>query len=518
MKKKITIFIVLTFLLQNICFAADYPQRFYDVPKGYWAFEQIAELVNRGAISGYEDGSFKPDDIVTRAEWATIMIKAANKNLGDDVPSFTDMSGHWANPYVNASKQYMTSYAGGAEFRPDIAALREDVTVAMVKLKGYSVDNVDFSYIAKFNDQDSISANCKKYVAVAVEKGLISGFEDNTFRGQNTLSRAEAATLLWRAFQKGNDDKVVDDVDVQTTQKSTQKSVVKEDVKTQMEDTLSTIKEEPKQSEDNKLKSSMQEIYQGEIHEVYPISDTEAYILGPSGIKFYDGSSVSTILSKSKFPTELEFNGDYYQFSKYDYTWGTYYTTGRNLSATINLYLINTLSTECDVTISPDGNITFNAIHVATTADPSGTKKFKSPREFEQKFFEEFGYTEGTKIIKPENDFFIYAPLRNKIYSIDKITGGWKEQSVDLGLPSTKKLGSANAGFGIFGDNNFYVLNTDGTWVEAYNPSTYNLVIDGDFIYNDISSFAMQGKTYWIISEDRNHLRKLTVDVSGLLN
>ena len=47
----------------------------------------------------------------------------------------------------------------------------------------------------------------KVYVAIAVEKGLITGFEDGTFRGQATLTRAEAATLLWRAFQFGSDNK-----------------------------------------------------------------------------------------------------------------------------------------------------------------------------------------------------------------------------------------------------------------------------------------------------------------------
>ena len=207
--KKISIIFLIVILMQTVGFAVDYPQKFYDVPKDHWAFSQIAELVDRGAISGYQDGSYKPNNTVTRAEWAKIMIKAANKNLGSDTSSFSDMSGHWANPYVNASKEYMTSYAGGKEFRPDIAILREDVTVALVKLKGYSTDNVDFSYIADFNDPDSISASCKQYVALAVEKGLISGFEDGTFRGQDTLTRAEAATLLWRAFQKGNDDKVI---------------------------------------------------------------------------------------------------------------------------------------------------------------------------------------------------------------------------------------------------------------------------------------------------------------------
>ena len=93
-------------------------------------------------------------------------------------------------------------------FRPDQAAVREDVTLSMVKLKGYDVSNVDYSYLSQFTDTNSISNSLKAYVAVAVEKDLISGFDDGTFRGQDTLTRAEAATLLWRAFQYGNDNKV----------------------------------------------------------------------------------------------------------------------------------------------------------------------------------------------------------------------------------------------------------------------------------------------------------------------
>jgi hypothetical protein len=216
-KKLLALFIALMLVSGMVLSAhaeenSSYPQRFYDVPKDHWAFTYIAELVERGAINGYSDGSYKPNNTVTRAEWAKIMVVAADRPLSDSVPTFNDMSGHWANQWVNAAKPYMTSYEGGSAFRPNIPTLREDVTVALVKLKGYNADDADFSYIAKFKDQDSISTNCKKYVAVAVETGLISGFEDGTFKGQNTLTRAEAATLLWRAFQKGNDDKVVDGI------------------------------------------------------------------------------------------------------------------------------------------------------------------------------------------------------------------------------------------------------------------------------------------------------------------
>lgn len=194
----------------------DYPQRFWDVPKDHWAFNYIAELVNKGVLAGYEDGSFRPDTTVTRAEWAKIMVLAAGLPANDNNVYFTDMNNHWANIYVNTAKDYLAAYTDGT-FKPDQAAVREDVTVSMVKLKGYDVSNVDYSYLSQFTDVNSISNSLKAYVAVAVEKDLISGFEDGTFRGQNTLTRAEAATLLWRAFQYGNDNKVVDTPDTPVT-------------------------------------------------------------------------------------------------------------------------------------------------------------------------------------------------------------------------------------------------------------------------------------------------------------
>lgn len=210
MKKLIsTILAGVVFLSTMTALAKEYPQKFWDVPKDHWAFDYVAELVDRGVIAGYEDGSFKPNNTVTRAEWSKIMVCAAGIPTNDNSVYFSDMQEHWAIPYVNAAKNYLTAYSDNT-YRPNQAAVREDVTMAMVKLKGYDVSDVDYSYLSNFTDTDSISNNIKAYVAVAVEKGLISGFEDNTFRGQATLTRAEAATLLWKAFQYGSNNKVAD--------------------------------------------------------------------------------------------------------------------------------------------------------------------------------------------------------------------------------------------------------------------------------------------------------------------
>lgn len=211
MMKKMMILILALLLMSQSVFARDiseYRQRFWDVAKEHWAFLYIADLAERGVLNGYEDGSFKPSRTVTRAEWAKIMVDAAGVSVADNSVYYTDMSNHWANKYVNAARNYLTGYTDGS-YRPDQAATREDVTVAMVRIKGYDLSEVDYSYLSDFKDVDSISNYAKGYVAVAVQNNLISGFEDNTFRGQATLTRAEAATLLYRAFQHGNADKVV---------------------------------------------------------------------------------------------------------------------------------------------------------------------------------------------------------------------------------------------------------------------------------------------------------------------
>lgn len=70
-----------------------YTQKFSDVPKSYWAFEYIAEMVDRGVLAGYPDGKFYPNNNVTRAEFAKIMASAAGLSIGgyvatgyEDVP------------------------------------------------------------------------------------------------------------------------------------------------------------------------------------------------------------------------------------------------------------------------------------------------------------------------------------------------------------------------------------------------------------------------------------------------
>ncbi len=197
---------------------AAYQQRFADVPEHHWAVTYIEEMAENGILSGYPDGNFYPDNKITRAEFAKIMTVAAgmNINMSDTITIFEDVSADdWFAPYVKRAQYYLSGYTTimveGSTYRPNQLALREDITVAMVKLKGYSVDGVDDSTLQTLiTDSNSVSSDAKKYVVVAIQRGLISGYEDGTFRGQSSITRAEAAAIMWRAFQYGNDNKLFD--------------------------------------------------------------------------------------------------------------------------------------------------------------------------------------------------------------------------------------------------------------------------------------------------------------------
>ena len=192
-----------------------YDVKFKDVPRNNWAFEYIGEMQKRGIINGYPDGKYYPDNYVERCEFAKIMVGAAGLRTGDASGEyFADVKyNDWFYEYVETAKEYLTGYKsfGQNYFRPNNYALREDIAVALVKLKGYDTKSTDQNILqTMFSDYDSISESAKPYVATAVDRGLVSGYDDGTFKGQDSITRAEAAAMLWRAYQYGNDNKTTE--------------------------------------------------------------------------------------------------------------------------------------------------------------------------------------------------------------------------------------------------------------------------------------------------------------------
>jgi len=108
-----------------------------DVPSGYWAKSAIDEATAMGLMGGYSDGSFKPEQPVSRAEMAKIAVKLLSSNAAEAGRSFTDIAGHWAQADVEkaGAAGIVSGYADGT-FRPDIPLTRAEAVKILVILLG----------------------------------------------------------------------------------------------------------------------------------------------------------------------------------------------------------------------------------------------------------------------------------------------------------------------------------------------------------------------------------------------
>lgn len=163
---------------------------------GHWAAGAIGRLAATGVIKGYPDGSFKPEQNISRAELAALVVKAWGlPAAGGKV--FADTAAHWAQDAVSAA--YAAGIISGyneQNFGPDDPVTREQMAVMLVKAARLpaAADNPNFS------DNHMISSWAKETVAAAYSRDLISGYPDNSFRPQNLATRAEAVAVLTRAL------------------------------------------------------------------------------------------------------------------------------------------------------------------------------------------------------------------------------------------------------------------------------------------------------------------------------
>ncbi len=121
-----------------------YSNTFSDVPKGYWAANYIGYMQQFGVITGYSDGSFRPDAPVTRAEFAAIASRF--EKLTEGSKSFTDVPDtYWAARYINfaATRGWVTGYSDGT-FKPENPITRAEVAAVTCRLLERSADQ---SYI-----------------------------------------------------------------------------------------------------------------------------------------------------------------------------------------------------------------------------------------------------------------------------------------------------------------------------------------------------------------------------------
>lgn len=162
--------------------------------KGHWAEQTIAEWQRKGLVHGYGDGVFKPNQAITRAEFVALINNVFQFSAMNEI-SFADISS--GDPYYSeiqkaVSSGYLSGYEDGT-IRPSALITRQEAAVVLAKafeLKLTASDSV------QLQDAGELPAWSKAAVAALLNEGYVSGYPDHTFRGSNSMTRAEAVVML----------------------------------------------------------------------------------------------------------------------------------------------------------------------------------------------------------------------------------------------------------------------------------------------------------------------------------
>ena len=174
---------------------------------GHWAEDYISDLADRGILTGYEDGNYKPDIGVTRQEVAVIMTralgleeKAASAQYAQKDSGFADDDtiAAWGRGAINLMVEMgiYTGY-GDNEFKPDRIILRQELIAVVMRYAEQTEEGMQAAY----EDDHEIHGYAESFVAHASELGIVNGYPDGTFKPLNSVTRAEAAKIIYGVIE-----------------------------------------------------------------------------------------------------------------------------------------------------------------------------------------------------------------------------------------------------------------------------------------------------------------------------
>lgn len=165
-----------------------------------WAEDQIEVLASRNIINGVDDNNYAPNQNISRAAFAKLLVNALNLKAGKNVIKFNDIEeGRWYTQPVETAANLGIVKGSGDNFNPNGEITREAMAVMIVR----ALKQVDAKgdYIAadlSFSDADSISEWAKNEVSIASNKGLVTGVSSTEFAPKENATRAQAAVIIYR--------------------------------------------------------------------------------------------------------------------------------------------------------------------------------------------------------------------------------------------------------------------------------------------------------------------------------
>lgn len=161
--------------------------------------QAIMQLTEAGVVGGYEDGSFRPQGQLTRAEFVRIVNGVFHyQRVENTITAFDDIQGHWAQGEIEIAQ--LNGYIGGVGylphvgnhcFAPDMVLTREQVAVILSRI--LELENV---FQMKLVLHDAVSDWARADVEKAIVCGLFQLEENNTFRATQPITRAEVCVVL----------------------------------------------------------------------------------------------------------------------------------------------------------------------------------------------------------------------------------------------------------------------------------------------------------------------------------
>lgn len=211
LKKTIAIILCLIMAIGNFAYAEEVQlisakAKDYE---GHWAQETIQKWMDAGKVSGYPDGSYKPDANVTRAEFVKLVNGIIDFNKKATVTYKDVPTSEWYYDYVGVAQEigYISGYSVD-KFGPNDYITREQAASILSRIQ-YLGNNE--SGAEKFADNSKISSWAKSSVGAASEAGFISGYNDGSFKPLNKLTRAEALTMIDNVLVNGKNVVVYND-------------------------------------------------------------------------------------------------------------------------------------------------------------------------------------------------------------------------------------------------------------------------------------------------------------------
>lgn len=172
---------------------------------GHWAEAQMSAWINQGHLAGYPDGTIRPDAPVTRAEFMALANRAYSINTTGsgtfkDVP---DNAWYAASVRTAYASGYISGYPDGT-MRPNNPINRYEAAVILFKITRLTGDT---SGIYAFNDFKTFPSWAQESVGTVYRKDIMTGYPNGSFSGSRSISRAESVVALSRGLSKASGDK-----------------------------------------------------------------------------------------------------------------------------------------------------------------------------------------------------------------------------------------------------------------------------------------------------------------------